>query len=422
MKKGKTILIIILGVIVICLAVVLLLIFIESKKRPVIHYHDVSEDGTFSTSFIRESHLTMNHKNYMVSPYSVEIALSMLREGANGSTREELDQVVPKRKIKTLIVADRVNVANAVFIKDIYKNDVREEYIKTLEEEYNASMIYDPFTNPAKINQWVDRETNGMIKKILDQMDPEFVVGLANAVAMEEEWQSPFVCESTSGYAFTKANGKQYDVAMMSRSFDNNAAYYTSDEAAAVVLPYQVYNRETGKPVEAGEEGEQLDFIGILPKDLDSYISNFTLDTLQDIDENKRYASDSLEIYVGLPRFEYSYDFGKFKDTLIHMGIQDVFTQGTCDLSNLLDNHPDVYVNEAIHKSYVKVNEKGTKAAAVTYFGVKETAMIGEEKEYVSIIFDQPFIFIIKDHETNEILFFGVVYEPEKWDETKTCE
>ena len=421
MKKGKIIIYTICGVLVVLIAVTLLLIYIESQKRPVIHYQDVSEDGTFSTSFIRESHLTMNHKNYMISPYSVEIALSMLRDGANGKTQEELMEVVPERKIKTLIVQDRVNVANAVFVKDIYKKDVRDAYITILENNYNAQMIVDSFTTPDKINQWVDRETNGMIKKILDQMDPQFVIGLANAVAMEEAWQTPFVCEETKGYAFTQENGKQYDVAMMSHSFEENASYYQSEDAEAVVLPYIPYNRETGKPAEFGEEGEQLDFIGILPNDLDSYISSFTLDTIREIEENKKEASDLYEIYVGLPRFEYEYDFKKFKSTLRTMGIKSVFDSSSCDLSNMLDNHPDSYVSEAIHKSYVKVNEEGTKAAAVTYFGVKDMAMPIGDKEYVSIIFDRPFIYMIKDHESNEILFFGVVYEPEKWDESKSC-
>ena len=420
MKKGKYILFIILGILVVFMAVILVLIYFEKGNRT-IHYQDVSEDGMFSTTFIRESHSNMKQENYMISPYSVEIALSMLREGSAGETRQELDEVVPERKIKTLIVKDKVNVANAMFVKDIYKQDVKDSYYETLQNEYNADIVYDPFERPDKINNWVKKETNGMIKKILDQMDPQFVLGIANAVAMEEEWQTPFMCESTSGYAFTKADGKQYDVSMMSQSFEEGASYYTSEEADAVILPYKTYDRETGKEAEVGE---QLDFIGILPKDLDSYISTFTMDTLHTIVEEQQPASSSsLEIYVGLPRFEYSYDFSKFKETLMHMGIQKVFTAGSCDLSNMLDHHPDAYVNEAIHKSYVKVNETGTKAAAVTYFGIKDMAMpLEDDKKFVSVIFDKPFIYLIKDHTTNEILFFGVVYEPEKWDENQTCE
>jgi serpin B len=103
------------------------------------------------------------------------------------------------------------------------------------------------------------------------------------------------------------------------------------------------------------------------------------------------------------------------------MGIKEVF-EGGADLTNMLEGH-DAYVNEAVHKTYVKVDEKGTKAAAVTYFGIKDNAaVIEDDKEYVSVIFDKPFIFMIKDHNSHEILFFGVVYSPEKWNGKNTCE
>ena len=415
MKKNK-LLFLILGIILILIIIVLVLIYCEFKNSRM-NYNDVSEDGTFSTAFIRESHKKMKHKNYMISPYSVEIALSMLRDGSGGETVEEIESVVPKRSIKTLTVKDKVNVANALFVKDIYKKDVKDSYYQTMKNDYNAEIVYDKFTTPDKINSWVNKETNGMIKKVVDELDPDFVLGLANAVAMEEEWAIPFECEQTSGYAFTKTNGKQYDTAMMSNSYESLAYYYKDDKAEAVTIPYKIYNRNSG--VES-EEGSQLDFVGILPKDIDSYINSFTLDEIDNITKNQRGASNKLEIYVGLPRFEFDYDFAKFKDTLIDMGIKSVFAPGA-DLSNMI-NGRDVFVNDAVHKSYVKVDENGTKAAAVTYFGVKENAVIREDdKEYVSVIFDKPFIFMIKDHDSNEILFFGVVYEPEKWTGKKTC-
>ena len=164
-----------------------------------------------------------------------------------------------------------------------------------------------------------------------------------------------------------------------------------------------------------------MDFIGIMPKNLDSYVESLTLEDVKTIASDSRMAGSDLEITVGLPRFEFSYDFKKFKNSLINMGIKSVFSS-SCDLSGMIENHDDMFVSEAIHKTYVKVDEAGTKAAAVTYFGTKDSAAIIDDKEYVSVIFDRPFVFLIKDHNSNEILFFGVVYEPEKWDGNKTCE
>ena len=154
---------------------------------------------------------------------------------------------------------------------------------------------------------------------------------------------------------------------------------------------------------------------------VDQALNQFSLDTLKNIKEKRKVADELLEITVSIPKFEYEYNFKKIKDTLISMGLETIFSETNADLSNMLNNHPDAYVNEAIHKTYIKVDEKGTKAAAVTYFGVKDTAMPIGEKEYINIKFNRPFIYLIKDTQSNEILFFGVVYDP-KWDESNSCE
>ena len=129
-KKKNIIFGIVIGVAVLLLAVIMILLVIEFKNTPPQPYHGDSDDGTFSTSFIRASHEQAKGKNYMISPYSVEIALSMLREGTKGDSFEEINKVAPKRSIKTLSVQNRVNVANAIFIKTKFKNDVRDNYAK----------------------------------------------------------------------------------------------------------------------------------------------------------------------------------------------------------------------------------------------------------------------------------------------------
>ncbi len=419
MKKKNLIFGIIIGVVLVLIVLMLVLIYFKFKNNSGTHYVDHSDDGPFSTSFIRESHKNMDKSNYMISPYSVELALSMLREGASGDALKELNKVAPERSIKTITVKDKVNVANALFVKEDYKKDVNKNYYKKLKEYYNAEILYDKFEKPTVINNWCNKETNGMIKKIVEQMDPNFVVGIANAIAMEEEWNEAFDCEMTTGYAFTKINGKQYDTSMMFHDFDSNAAYYEYEGTKGVVLPYKTYNRLTGKKVKDDEEGEQLDFVGILPDDIDKFISNLDLDYIKNGPDKAKKANEEYEISVGLPRFSYDYDFDRFKDTLIDMGIKSVFEPSN-GLSNMMDNHDDLFIDEALHKSFVKVDEKGTKAAAVTYFGVKNTSMPAD-KEFVSIVFDKPFVFMIKDHNSNEILFFGVVYEPEKWNGEKSC-
>ena len=415
-KKG----LIIGGIVTIVLVILAVATLVVIKLMDVsTTYEENSDDSTFSTAFIRKSHANAKDKNYMISPYSVEIALSMLRDGTKGTTYDEINKVAPKRTIKTLKVKDKVNVANAIFIKEQYKKDVRKDYSNNLKENYNADFIYDEFKTPAAINKWADKETNGMIKNVLDDISSDFVLGLANAIAMEEEWQTPFECEMTLKKEFTPINGKKYDVSMMRKSFDSNVSYYKDDEAEAVVMPYKYYNRKTGKEIETSDNGEQLEFIGILPNDINEYIGNLDLSKIEEIDKKKRTATEEeLEIYVEMPKFEYSYNFLDFKKTLMDMGIKTVFSPTNADLSGMLDNHPDSYVDEAVHKSYVKVDESGTKAAAITFFGTKDNAAPPSGKEFINIVFDKPFIFIIKDTKTNEIAFFGVVYKPNKYEKT----
>lgn len=417
MKNRKVLYGIIIGInaIVIC---ILLYVFLIKGIDEQTTYHDESEDGNFSTLFIKASHKNTSKKNYMISPYSVEIALSMLRDGSKGTTLNEIEKVCPKREIKTLAVKDKVNVANALFIKNKFKNDVREDYKKNLKENYNANFLYDDFKTPDVINNWAAKETNGMIKKVINGISQDFVLGLANAVAMEEEWQDTFDCELIRKGEFTKLDNKKVDVSMLSKNYESTASYYEDDSSKAVVIPYKKYDRQTGK--ETDKEGEQLEYIGIIPNDIDKYISKLNLDTIKKIDKEKRIANkEKLTIYLQLPKYKYSYDFKQFKNTLINMGIKSVFENA--DLSEMLDNHPDIVVNEAVHKTYVEVDEKGTKAAAVTYFGTKDNAAAPSEAEHVEIKFDKPFIFIIKDTKSNELLFFGVVYEPDKYEKV-TCD
>ncbi len=415
MKKNNILFGVALCITMILIFVMLGLIYVEIRNGRST-YIEESEDGTFSSAFIQESHDYLKDKNYMVSPYSVEIALSMLREGAKGKTLEELNAVVPERSIKTLTVKNRVNVANAIFIKDRYKDDMLPSYMEVLDQKYNADVIVDPFKSPAKINNWVKQETNGMIPKILESMAPDFVLGVANAVAMEEKWKEEFECERTVEYSFTKADGKEFKTSMMFHSYQEDASYYESDQMQAVILPYTTYNRNTGKKA---KQGEQLDFIGIIPNDIDDYVSNFTLDDMKEIVDNSQLATEDYEVSVGLPRFEFSFDYGDdFKSALMGMGIKKLFSR-SCDLSGIIQNENGIHVSDAIHKTYVKVDESGTKAAAVTYFGTKENTV---RESGASIVFEKPFVFIIKDHASNEILFFGTVYEPEKWSGKNTCD
>ena len=160
----------------------------------------------------------------------------------------------------------------------------------------------------------------------------------------------------------------------------------------------------------------------MLPKDnVDSFINILTKEKLDEILNSGREASDSFNINLSLPRFTYDYDEKEFMSILKDMGIKDAFDPDNANFKKIIEIAENVYVGEAIHKTHIELNETGTKAAAVTYFGMfKNTAMIRNEIEVVNVVFNKPFFYMIREKNTGEIVFFGAVYEPNLW-KGSTC-
>ena len=359
--------------------------------------------GEFTTDIIRR---TNDEKNYLISPYSIEVALSMLREGAQGETKKELEKAVPARDLS--ISNDKVKIANAMFVKNTYKDVIEKSFEDTLKTKYNSEVLYDEFKSPNVINDWVNKNTDGMIEKILDDISEDFVLGLANAIAINTKWSTQFECNATTSKEFTKSDGKTIDVEMMNRKYTYNAKYLVNDELQGILLPYV----------------DDLEFIAILPKegplkyvnDIDVAKFNKLIDTFTEATSKKR-------VNLSLPRFSYEYSLDSFIEVLNNIGIVSAFSPTKANLYSIISKEniikkgiENIYVSTAIHKTYIDLNEEGTKAAAVTFFAIDAaTAIQKPDYEIVDITFNKPFVYMIRDKATKEILFFGSVYEPNKW-------
>ena len=179
-----------------------------------------------------------NQRNYLISPYSIEIALNMLKIGANGNTLQEIEKVIGNRNIIDISIKDKISIANAAFIKTEYQNMVLDKYYNRLKEDYHSEILYDEFKSPKVINDWVNNKTNGMIDKLLDDIDDYFVMGLANALAIDVEWNSPFECQKTTSEKFTKKDNTTIQVEMMHKEL-NNTSYLKNDDATGIIIPYK---------------------------------------------------------------------------------------------------------------------------------------------------------------------------------------
>ena len=381
----------------------------NKKDETLIIPKTIENTNDFNVSIIRAIN---TNSNYILSPYSLEVALNMLRDGANGTSQEEIANVLSSREMKDLRVKDKIGIANAAFIKKDYKDLVKRSYYNTLNNQYHAEIIYDDFKDPTIINDWVKKNTNDMIEKIIDQMDPDFAMGLINAVAIDVKWESPFECINTTGDIFTMADGEKIQTEMMHKTFKYSGSYFNNEEVEGIIIPYETFDNSD----------VALEFVAMLPKgNLSSFISGITQDKLNNIDINASKADEKYNIRVALPRFSYEYSVNNLIDILRKMGIKEVFEKNA-DLSNIFDNSPNkFYVNQAIHKAKIELNEKGTKAAALTFFAIAGNALVMEPPKVQEINFDRPFAYLIRDAKSKEIMFFGSVYEPNLWNGS-TCD
>ena len=365
------------------------------------------ENESFDYKVIKKAN-EGNSSNILVSPLSIGYALSMVRDGADGKTLSEINSILGDYKLsKVTNVEKNIGLANGLFINKSREKEVSKDYINNLKKDYAAEVIFDPFNGPEVVNNWVNDKTCGMIKRTLNTLDPSYLLVLANTVAIDVEWGVKFEAESTRSEKFTLLNGTTMDSAMMHAS--NTVSYIKSDNAQGIVKSYRTYG------------DNDLEYIAILPNgDIKEYINNFNGEELNKLLSNIRVRDDKTDIVLSLPKYTYDYDYRRFKSDLISLGMGTAFDMDNANFSKI---GKDVYIDEAVHKTHIELSENGTKAAAVTAVAFKANSVfVPEEKEKIIIEFNKPFVYLIKDKKNDNIWFFGVVYEPMKWEDNKKAQ
>lgn len=414
----------VVGIIIIVLMVIVMLFHFKKnilvsffQLEPVKVNTDVTNEENFNTNLIKEVN-KLEKSNYLISPYSLEMLLKMLQDATDYESYLEITKAIGNREMK-VIKNQQINVYNASFIKDIYKRYIKDGYKYHLLFNYDADLIYDKFTSPNVINNWINDKTKGKIPKLIDQLPDNFFMALVNAVNFESSWKNNFECKYTTEEKFTKLNGNEIKVSMMHKVFSetsDDVSYFENDDAKGIIMPYKE------------EKESKLEFIGILPNDIDSYINNITDNDLKNIYGNVRADSNN-HVVVNLPRFSYEYNLSsdKLNDIMKNLGIKRIFNDNDAEFNRMADLGPlkkigieNLYVSDMIHKTKIEVDEKGTKAAAVSGAIIVGKNAVADYTTY-SIEFTKPFIYFIRDKINNEILFFGVTYEPNLWNGS-TCQ
>lgn len=150
-----------------------------------------SELSNFDLSFLK---MENQKENKVYSPLSIKYALKMLEEGANGETKSQISKLIGEYNLTTYESNENFSLANALFVRDSFKNQIKESYINTLKSKYNAEIKFDLFENSTNINNWINEKTYKIIPNIItDDVVGELDFALINALAIDMEWEEKFI-------------------------------------------------------------------------------------------------------------------------------------------------------------------------------------------------------------------------------------
>jgi len=319
--------------------------------------------------------------NIVLSPMSLWILMQILAESCSGKTKQEIiDSVTNNLNLDTNKDESILKIANAIFMKD--DNNIKESFVKLFEDKYNGR-IFISNNLIVEANKWVNKITNGMIDKIIDENNlSEF--GIANAIAFDSKWAKPYENNNIENNKFHNKNGSVSNIAFLNSIED----YYIEDNSViGFVKPYK---------------DNKYSFVAMLPKD-----NNInTIDILNSINITDLYnnKTNEYELHVEFPEFDTSSSFN-LKDYCMSLGINEIFTNNA-DFSQLTNKR--VKLADIIHKAVIEVNRKGTKAVAVSYADIF-AGSIPDFKKIKEIVLDRPFIYAIVDNNTGLIIFAGAV-------------
>lgn len=345
--------------------------------------------------------------NKMISPLSLFTALSMVYNGADGDTKKGIEEALQlntedinllnsanKQLIHKLMTADAsvtMDIANAIWYDQSLK--VQNDFIANTQTYYDAQVRGENFGDPKTvvlINNWVKEKTHNKIKSILEQINPGEVMFLLNAVYFKGDWTDSFSEKMTRDKSFYTSKGEIKVPFMYKDEYFN---YAETDDLQAIELTY-------------GKE-KLFSMMVLLPKEntgISDFIASLNPQMFSELNSGLR--SEKVKLF--LPKWESSYTADNLKNELSKMGMAEAFS-GRADFSKLFERQSTA-ISSVKHKTYIKVDEEGTEAAAITSIGMVATSMPMHPPTIMDV--NRPFVYLIKERETNTILFLGVTNNP----------
>lgn len=368
---------------------------------------DVSADSGMVLEFgLRLFRQSMDaEKNTLISPLSVLYALSMTANGADGETLAQMESVLgqPVNVLNGWLHsymsglsqpdAQKLHLANAIWFQDDPKLTILESFLQTNANYYGAGIYKAEFddTTLKDINRFVEENTDGMVRNILDEIPEDAVMYLVNALAFQARWQEAYKENQVWEGIFTTENGQELTVELMySEEYS-----YLEDESAIGFLKYY--------------EDRRYAFAALLPKDgvtLSEYAQGLTGEQLQQLLQNPQ----QIKVRAAIPKFETEYET-QMHEVLQAMGMTDAFDWTKADFSRLGSYEGlNICIDRVLHKTFISVAEQGTRAGAATVVEMTAGGAAMME-EYKTVTLNRPFLYMIVDTKTQTPLFIGSVVD-----------
>ena len=344
-------------------------------------------------------------KNTLISPLSVLCALAMTANGAEEETLAQMEEVLGMTTeelnlylysyMKNLPQGDKykLSLANSIWFTEDERFTVNQDFLQTNADYYGADIYKAPFDKQTlkDINNWVKQNTDGMIPEILDQIPPEAIMYLVNALAFEAEWSEIYEKHQVKDGEFTKEDGTKQDVKFM---YGSEGTYFEDEKATGFMKRYK---------------GGKYAFVAMLPNEgvsVSEYIASLDGESLNALLANPQYAT----VRTSIPKFETEYKVD-MSDILQSMGMTEAFDMYNADFEGLgTSTDGNIYISRVLHKTFISVGEKGTKAGAATIVEMNDCAA-AEPTEPKEVYLDRPFVYMLVDCENNIPFFIGTMMD-----------
>lgn len=362
----------------------------------------VMEQGNdFAFKLLRECHSEFKGENLFLSPMGVTIVSSMLANGAEGATYDEIVAAIGLKGYSL----DKINDCYSTLVTALYKADpkvsftlansvwaakditLNQKFCSNMSKTFNAesySVDFGADGTLKQVNDWCSKKTNGLIPKMFDQLSPLTRMLLINALYFKADWVYSFAEEQTYESEFSTLAGGRAKAQFMTMSRDLDV--YQDKDVSIVKLPYGngAFLMEAIQPT----------------GDFAAFLSSLSLAQLQRWDGAIKTAKADLHF----PKITAEFDTDEsLVPVLMRLGMKKAFSSFEADFSNMSDE--SLYVSNFRQKTFVKLDEKGTEAAAVTVAEMRKNSAGGSGSLYLR--FDRPFVYLIRESSTGAILFIG---------------